>query len=74
MNITTYVIQRSGIGNSYLLKRDELESSLMREVSFNPRIDGSKAWASPKDAQQFQANQLTSMALNETMARLRLAR
>jgi len=74
MSIVTNVIRKLGISDSHMPNMDELEANLIREVPFNARLGGSKGWASPKDGQQFQRNQMVSRAFNESMARLPLAR
>jgi hypothetical protein len=57
-----------------LPKIAELKLGFRRALPLNVRVGGSKAWASQRDAEQFQRNQVTSRGLNELMARLPVAR
>jgi hypothetical protein len=74
MSIVTNVIRNLGIIGSHLLKIDEFKLSFIRAVPLRIRLDCSKAWASPGAAEQFQRDQTTRRALDESMARLPLAR
>jgi len=74
MSIVTSVIRNLGIIGSHLPKIDEFKLSFIRAVPLNIRLGRSKAWASPRAAEQFQRDQMTSRALGESMARLPLAR
>jgi hypothetical protein len=74
MSIVTNVIRKLGIDGSHLPKIDEFKLSFIRAVPLNMRLDRSKAWASPKAAEQFQRNQWLVGLSNESMTRLPLAR
>ncbi len=55
-------------------KIGELKVGIRRALPLNVGVGPPKAWASQRDADQFQRNQVTSRALNESMARLPVAR
>ena len=74
MSIVTDVVRDLGIIGSHVPKISELKLVFHRAVPLNMRVGRAKAWASPKAAEQFQRNQMTSRALSESMSRFPLAR
>lgn len=74
MSIVTNVIRNLGIIGSHLSKINEFKLSSIRAVPLRIRLGCSKAWASQRAAEQFQRDQMTSRALDESMASLLLAR
>jgi hypothetical protein len=74
MNVVTNMIRSLGIISTHLSRIDDFERSIIRAFSLGVRLSRSKAWASPRAAEQFQRNQMTSKALDESMARLPIAR
>jgi hypothetical protein len=74
MSIVTNMIRNLAIIGSHLLKIVDFERSFIRAVSLDRRLSRSKAWVSPRAAEQFQRSQMTSRAFDESMARLRIAR
>lgn len=74
MSIVTNMIRSLGIIGSHLSRVDDLERSFTRAVSLDIRLRRSKAWPSPEAAKQFQRNQMASRVLDESMARLPIAR
>jgi len=74
MSIVTNVIRNLGIVGSRLPRIAEFKLTFRRALPLNMKVGRSKAWASAGAAEQFQRNQMTSRALNESMARLPVAR
>ena len=74
MSIVTNMIRSLGIIGSHLSRIDDFERSFIRAVSLDVRLRRSKAWTSPGAAEQFQRNQMASRVLDESMARLPIAR
>ena len=74
MSIVTNMIRGLGIIGSYLPRIGNFERTFIRAVSLDMRLHRSKAWDSPRVAEQFQRNQMASRALSESMARLSIAR
>jgi len=74
MSIVTNMIRSLGIIGSHLPRIDNFKRSFIRAVSSDIRLRHSKAWASPEAAEQFQRNQMASRVLDESIARLPIAR
>jgi hypothetical protein len=74
MSIVTNVIRDLGIISAHLPRISDFKLSFIRAATLNIRFGRSKAWASPELAERFQRNQMASMALHESMARLPVAR
>ena len=74
MSIVTNMIRGLGIIGSYLPSIGSFERSFIRAISLGMRPLRSKAWDSPRAAEQFQTNQMASRALEESMARFPIAR
>ena len=74
MSIVTNMIRSLGMIGSHLSRIDDFERSFIRAISLDVRPRHSKAWASPGAAEQFQRNQLASRGLDESMAKLPIAR
>jgi hypothetical protein len=74
MSIVTNMIRSLGIIGSHMSTIDDFERSFIRAVSLDARLRRSKAWASPEAAEQFQRNQMANRVLDESMAKLPIAR
>jgi hypothetical protein len=74
MSIVTNMIRSLGIIGSHLPRTDNFERRFIRAVSLDVRLSPSKVWASPRAAEQFQRYQMAGRVLDESMARLLIAR
>ena len=74
MSIVTNMIRSLGIIGSHMSRIDDFERSFIRAVSLKARLRRSEAWTSQGAAEQFQRNQMANRILDESMARLPIAR